>query len=297
MRIKSICAFLFCGWFSQPCYAQYFTYNDSLGGKHKAILLNHKFKSPAVFRFAHFYKHADLNHVVFQNRADFSNAVFDQSLDINHGQFGIKTTFENGRFMHDADFNNCNFSGSVSFKDAQFNFVADFNHCRFDSFTNFQGAIFLSKADFNNTYFPVTADFGHANFDSVVDFEHATFGKALLLNNLGKTPTGKALFAFNKAVLPDTIDFSGDSLICCKMDLLSTNLDSNKVHYINLCGSNISMLRMDYVHFRLFFPSQTDTKYIIGIYEDLLKNFRDLNDMESYQALESEYINISPTLR
>ena len=271
-----------------PSFGQFTHYKDSVGAKH-SVILKRKFKSPAVFRFAHFYKHADLNHAVFEHGADFSGAVFDQTLDVNHTRFERYVILEKARFLQNADLNYCTFGGATSFKEAQFFSIADFNHCRFNSSAHFEGATFSSKADFNNAYFAGNADFSHATFDSVANFEHASFGNSLLLNHLGKTVAAKTQFLFDNAILPDTIDVSDDSTIRFEMDLLTTKLDSTKVHYINLSGSSISMIRLDYIHFRLFFPPHSDKESIIGTYEALLKKFRDLNDTRSYEILEKEF--------
>lgn len=179
-------------------------------------------------------KNKVFNGAIFKKGVIFSNSKFkngipgqsSQSIYLTKSLFVKPINLESSRFLNIADFNMSDFSDSISFVGARFDSTAIFSNCIFRGFTN---------------------------------FTRTNFSRVLFLNFLNLKE--KATFSFYQSELPDLLDLSRNSLIPNKIDFTTCNFDQNKQyeysnrkwHYINLYASDISKIKIDYVHFRLCF--------------------------------------------
>ena len=254
---------------------------------------------------------------------DLSDSVIDKPLALSGTVIEVKRNYDEELLN---SLMPVNIKQNASFQDVKFICKADFVDAFFEKWVLFSKAKFNSNADFNLAQFHNTVDFDNAKFEHIVDFNGVTFdstvnfffthfGTSANFSNLKLSE--KANFNFNSSILPDTLDFSSNLKISSEIDLTTANFtDSSKYnsktdeyfkpHYIFLYKTDISKLRLDYMHFRLLFPNSfpvptdayhIDTRYSAklsnddkeSIYEALLKNFSDRGQKESYKLLDIEY--------
>ena len=175
-----------------------------------------------------------------------------------------------------------------------------FDHVYFGTGVCFRFSFFLSGVQFNNCSFLGDVDFGYTNFRHFADFSNIHLGPNAHLN-------------FQFAYLPDTISFLNTRDIQQDIVLTDANLafrdqKKNGVHAmapIQIClyNADVSKIRIDYTHFRLWLPDSvidldasrvaqwtkktTDDKE--AVYESLLNNFKSHGQLESYRLLDIEY--------
>jgi hypothetical protein len=239
--------------------------------------------------------------------------------------------------ISDSDFHKAIFSNFANFWVTKFSNRANFNMATFSNYADFRSAVFSKDANFLGATFSKDANFYGVTFNSVANFHwtiirtnlffpYTVFKKKLDLAYL-KVDSGK--FLFIHAQLPDSIDLSYNPAIQFGIDLTVSNLDSirppdrcvlaryfkpylpydkktdtNHYIFINLLNTDISKVKIDYIHFRLWL---TDTRASedkawfkkhsdllshdqkASIYQSLLKNFQTSGQTESYKNLEIEY--------
>ena len=199
---------------------------------------------------------------------------------------------------------------NVCFKEATFGDTAIFSH-----------GLFVDTPVFTGASFKKYVDFSYAVFQRPVFFDDVTFGKQVYFNNVhfrhyakftDLQETENVEMQFGNAVLPDTLDFSQNPRLACKIDLTTANFDRpgsvdsstgeyKRPHYIFLFNTDISKFQLDYFHFRLLVPDSTITP-VYGtkpsritldqkdaMYEALLNNFKQNGQEESYRRLDIEY--------
>ena len=296
-----------------------------------AIFTGVHFDSVADFSYAHFSSWGYFYDGIFKSRANFSHAYFDSLAYLSHTHFYSSADFFKTHFSSWADFSNAHFDIWADFSNTHFSSLAYFYDAHFSIWADFSDAHFDTLANFRYAHFDSFADFSNAHFASLADFEFAHFKEKIVLRNL--TVTQKVRFDFNNSVLPDTIDFSNNPNISLDMSstidfTLADSLDNkykkvkinlwerlkhyikiyfypNEVlvdlkgkHWINLYNADISRIKIDYSHFRLYFKDvdiqdtlrkelSNDIKE--SIYQQLLKNFKDRGQMDSYEKLDIEY--------
>lgn len=270
---------------------------------------------------------------VFSNRMDFTSATFNRPISFN-SYFKETIFFDNATFLGnfntigremqgDAIFTKCTFKGNTKF--GNFLGIADFSSAHFQYQADFYNSQFNDTAVFKETKFDFGVDFSNAEFSSSVDFSGASFNDKIDFGEsriVGKANfqqlniSDSTRFIFDNTVLADTLLFSYNERIPTTIDLTSANFtDSSRYdklsdvyirpHFISLYKSNISKIRLDYVHFRLMVDS-VETRDLIttgsqgkkiripkdeveGIYEALLDNFKKNGQMESFKLLDIEY--------
>ncbi|WP_419701792.1 pentapeptide repeat-containing protein [Mucilaginibacter sp. NFX135] len=179
-------------------------------------------------------KSKSYNGAIFRKGVIFSNSKFKNGIPCQSSQpiylakslFVKPVNLDSSKFLNIADFNMSDFADTISFVGARFDSTAIFSNCIFRGFAN---------------------------------FTRVNFSKMLFFNFLNLKE--KATFSFYQSELPDLLDLSRNPLITNKIDLTTCNFDHNKQyeyssrkwHYINLYASDISKIKIDYVHFRLCF--------------------------------------------
>jgi len=296
-----------------------------------AIFTSAHFDSVADFSYAHFNSWAYFYGAEFNSRANLSHTDFDSLAYFSHTHFYLFADFFRSQFYSWADFSDAHFDILADFSGASFKAFAYFYNARFMVLADFSNAHFDTAANFRYAVFDSVADFTNVHFAALVDFQYAHFKKKIALRNLSVYP--KFRFDFNNTVLPDTIDLSNNPVL--SVELLSTidftladSLDGEikptrtgfwkasvnlvkqyfypndpcfgpkKIHWINFYNTDISRIKIDYSHFRLYFKDvdeqdklHKELSYDIkeSIYEQLLKNFKDRGQDDSYERLDIDY--------
>jgi uncharacterized protein YjbI with pentapeptide repeats len=248
----------------------YFSPVDSMG----------PFDSSAYFTEKEFHSTANFKFSVFLSGAYFGAAEFHSTTDFRLVRFHSTTTFLNAEFDSTAVFGSAEFDSTADFYRAKVHSTADFHQAKFNSTADFYQAEFHSTADFSEAKFNSTADFTDAQFRSKADFGRAEF---------------KSGAVFKNTHLPDTLDFSRVKIkdeIDFTYAILDPDKKSKNKEYkcqINLLGSDLSKIKINYELFHLYFPKGTRNEDKISTYEKLRQRFKDLGFLESYKSLDIEY--------
>ena len=198
----------------------------------------------------------------------------------------------------------------VCFEDDSFGRRMNFTYCTFLDTAVFTDASFSQSVDFSHDTFRQPAYFDDVSFAANTHFVAALFSHYAKFANLQST--GNVGMQFDDAALPDTLDFSQNPALKCKIDLTTANFDRPdrndpsfeeyiRPHYLFLYNTDISRFKLDYFHFRLLLPDSTITP-TLGIrhqriskdekeamYLSLLNNFKQNGQKESYKRLDIEY--------
>jgi hypothetical protein len=228
-----------------------------------------------------FLQDFDTSHVTFSQACIIGG--YDTSKQFHwRAQFCSTAYFTSDTFLREVACYNVHFPNDVSFDQTIFNGVADFSTDTFNSDAIFTDVRFLGGCRFTNTIFQNTAD-----------FSYSIFKKSAIFSNIGLTDTTE--LDFYKASFPDTLDFSDISPVPREINLSKGVEYDSCLHYIYLEGSDISKFRLDYHFFRLLFkdpkPPYRDmtVDQIDAVYENLLKNFQERGQLESYKLLDVEF--------
>ena len=296
-----------------------------------AIFTSSHFDSVADFSYSHFKSWGYFYEARFDSRANFSNAHFDSLAYFSHAHFYLTADFFRTIFESWADYSSARFDILADFSDAHFKSPAYFYGAHFNIMADFSNASFDTLANFRYASFDSIVDFSRAHFSSLVDYRNSRFKQKIILRNLSITP--KVRFDFNHSVLPDTVDLSNNPGLSLDMPstidfTLADSLDNKNrkiskgfwnglkffvniyfcpsdtmyeikgKHLVNLYNTDITNIKIDYTHFRLYFidVETNDTLHRVlsddvkgSIYEQLLKNFKDRGQMDSYELLDIEY--------
>jgi hypothetical protein len=144
--------------------------------------------------------------------------------------------------------------------------AGDFTNSKFNKYTSFKKSKFTGKIFFEKSF-----------FTTIVDFSYTTYSKGA---------------NYNDAILPDSLDFSNVNIDKEEIDFRNSKLADGKSHcYINLIGTDINKIKIDYNKFLLWIPSNANPDQVYRIYEDLLRQFKDLKYLSNYETLDIEYHN------
>jgi len=157
------------------------------------------------------------------------------------------------------------FENEVSYKDSKFNNIVKIIS------TDFEDQIDFTNVNFNNNV--ILRDLtlhGDVCFDNAKFSHYASFSD-LVFEDLSE-------MTFNRTKLPDTLIFDYNSKIPI-IDFTTANFrkETDK-HSISLMNTDISKLKLDYIHFKLIwinyanFPMTIEEKETV--YEALLNNFK-----------------------
>ena len=292
------------------------------------LLPNDVFQSPARFYRTIFLKTPDFVKSTFADVADFSFTTFIKGASYNQSVFQKDVTFEHSSFDSVTDFAGSRFMRSANFTYVNAGVLAfDYSHFQNDLNLNYSQCSLLSLVQskvvgdwtLNNsiidTCYLVSSDvaknilfksaklkFLHIDDSRLrrIDFSKTEFksGSRLLLSGL-KDSTSITSYA---AQLPDTIDIIGCSVLQGYFNFNNADFEEDKTkkrtHFFFLYKSDISKLKIDYIHFRFYFPDSaafSDHTFHISTedkeeaYESLLANFKNSQQIESYKNLDIEY--------
>ena len=209
--------------------------------------------------------------VTFKKSANFSNSIFEKY----------------------ADFDGIDVDGSITFQYSVFKGHFDMYRTAFDKADiDFDGVSFLNEAVMERVSFPQKVNFSEVKLSGKLSFIDAEFDNSADFSHLDLSNNSEIIFSNVK--LPHYLDFSENQKIYNEIDLTSdTYKDSTYITYIKLYHTNISKLRLDYFKFRLDLKDSSGKgiqKDDVGfIYEELLKNFKEHGQLESYKLLDIEY--------
>lgn len=217
--------------------------------------------------------------------------VADSAL-FNHAVFQAtalrKTTFSNSTFTQKVRFSDAVFQDTTNFLNDSFQKKVSFSRATFQKQADFYNVVFQEKVNFFETAFRQEANFYKAVFKQTADFSRLRL-------------TDSSSFNFGLCILPDTISFLDIYPIKKDIDLLVIAFDSSRFgdtgshrpYQINLYKSDISKFHLNYTYFRLLLKDFKGTDLprdeAISLYEQLLKNFKDRGQQESYRKLDIEY--------
>jgi hypothetical protein len=257
---------------------------------------NH-FKNEVNFSGAKF-KDDDFSFDKFDKNTDFSSSEFYTKADFSFTQFNSKSNFSSGTYNSTVQFDNAVFKKRLDFFSTRFKSDVNFKQTKFFDTVSFLEVEFHDTCNFYNAHFYKRVDFSHINLSGKINFQQATFGNYANFSQITFSDSG--YLVFQKAQLPDTLDFSGNPRINNEIDLTAADFTdtvkgkSSKPHYIFLYRSDVSKFHFNYIHFKLLFrdPSTglempVDEKE--AMYEQALKNFQDRGQQVSYKLLDIEY--------
>jgi hypothetical protein len=134
----------------------------------------------------------------------------------------------------------------------------------------FKGNVYFSAASFYSDL-----RLAGTNFEKNLIFRGALFNGFVFTNDMG---------------LPDTLDFSQVQRVEKRIDFTQGKLQPGKRFcYINLTGSDVSKVRLNYDIFRLTFDLDASDGDKCSVYEGLLSNFEQDGFAQSYKILDIEY--------
>lgn len=275
------------------------------------------FNKEANFSGTNFYVPTMFNLSKFLQNSYFMSSVFHAGADFHDTKFIKDVNFSDAAFKGEVGFRNTVFSGNTTFSGVTFSSGIG------DPFDKQSG----ERVTFSSASFLKTADFSNATFSNYVFFQDTKFSNVAAFNNMHVKDS--TLFSFNGAILPDTLCFENIQFIKNDIDLTAADFRDSVVPYfqkgevlnkwpltlrfkdsviahskfkrnrkcnIFLFNVDISKFHIDYIHFKLLFTDPSPSgHYIIptdereGIYESLLKNFKDRGQNESYKLLDIEY--------
>jgi uncharacterized protein YjbI with pentapeptide repeats len=263
------------------------------------------YKNEVNFSGAKFKVNADFQYATFKKKVSCSGTDFLNGADFTLAEFRDEATFSSAVYYAPSNYDNTFFNKDVSFLSSRFLRNVYFRKTHFHGSVSFLQAEFHDTANFSGTTFPKDVDFSHLNLRGKISFLQSTFCNYADFSQEEFSDSGYLLF--QKAVLPDTLNFSGNAKINNEIDLSAANLTeishddslkgkSYKKHYIFLYKTDISKFHFDYTHFKLLFIDPATGLEIPvdekeAMYEQALKNFQDRGQQVSHKLLDIEYQN------
>jgi hypothetical protein len=243
--------------------------------------------------------------LISDRTSNLSGYTFLKPFKVNRSTFEAPCCFAIGPSLPDA-VQGAHFKDTVRFESDTFRQRSDFRSSQFDNCTGFTNDSICHPIDFTysrfcdsvrfvNTRFCDTAYFNLVHFGKLANFSHCIFSHIAFFSNLDLSDS--TIISFDYATLPDTLDFSSISYIENPIDLeAAAETVPGHPHYIYLCGTDISKLKLNYSDFRLLFKDPKDPKHPDlspqkkqRIYEELLENFKRTGRTSDYLLLNEEY--------
>ncbi len=241
------------------------------------------------------------------NKLNILNAVVEKKAIFPSAHFTDAVRFRNVRVFGETQFMNARFDSGAKFERTRFHKMARFKGAIFLQDASFGNAKFFADAKFDNSTFLGAVEFRNTNFSGLANFSYARFRKKCLMTSLETNDNTE--LRFRNTVFPDTVVFAYNYRNFKEIDFTTAdftdtsrfdyNTDTVKPTYIFLYKTDISKLRLDYVHFKLLLPDSTinnlNRKKFISIdekesmYEALLNNFKAHGQQESYKLCDIEY--------
>lgn len=227
-------------------------------------------------------------HPVYFVNCEFSTFQCNSSSEVDpyyieHTQFDSNVVLENTRYAARLNFVKDTFYGQLIF----------YNNYQIDKSPSFVSCYFSGGISFSNkTLWPGNLGTNGNRFKDDLYFRLCTLNGKVDLSNCQFD--SNATLIIEETFLPDTLDLS-DTRLSKTIDLTKAypNINLNKCH-INLVGTNIDLIKMQYWNFHLYFPdsivNDPFSKDIISrTYEALLNNFKNNGFIDSYEQLDQEY--------
>lgn len=283
--------------------------------KGMASFARNKFSAPVSFLKAEFrsytlfadtfYRACNFDGAVFGSTVSFAGASFSRT-SFCGTTFDSLVLFKRARFDSIAVFHGSSFKhGSrIDFEDAEFKGPVRFRNARLFGECDFSDVVFEKRAEFDSTYFDKKTDFSEASFHSVsfkkaefnseVSFKDTYFSDTLSFNHASFRGN---VFFNSETRLPPYVDFSYVDWIEKTIDFTGCKTANNQMVRINLIGTDISKVKIDYLHFRLDFnqmnlDNKDDFEKIAAVYKELLTNFDKNNLVSSYEILDKEFTGL-----
>ncbi|WP_133126856.1 pentapeptide repeat-containing protein [Legionella nagasakiensis] len=242
------------------------------------------FKKPVKFILAVFMKDVIFSNVMSQTFINFEWAVFKENASFTYNQFDNQTNFYQAVFKKTVNFYSSKFMYS-NFTDVNFDNDAIFTKATFKKTTLFIDASFAGHANFNEASFAGEANFGRTIFQGDVTFNRATFKEFASFSYA----QFHGHVSFNHTELPKHLDFSYVTTIRNIINFNNINELYNYKTKINLVGTDISKLKLDYSFFSLHFPEGTSDADVRNVYEDLIKLQEYYGYDDGYKKIMIEY--------
>jgi len=261
---------------------------------------------------------ADFSQCSFLNDANFWSSTFILSTNFDQTNFSRGANFIHTIFTGDVHFSNTIFSEHVDFLGATFFHKVSFENIELKDSAriDFQDAILPDTIDFSySLYIPHDIDLTVASLDSLFNRStiaiYLSFPPHIINTDSLYSIRPSYLYGFffpvkknvngapYKSYYRDTI-FRNTSVTMLngiptlKRSCIIQKKIPDKIHYINLYKSDVSKFHIDYAHFKLLFYDPQTMKSIpkderIALYEQVLKNFKDRGQKDSYEILDKEY--------
>lgn len=227
-----------------------------------------------------------LNELTLMKDLTFNWAIFNKQshfyrLTINgHGSFYFSAFKENVHFNKLHCVKSCHFVHS-------FFTTLEFTRTLFSGIASLHGSI-IKEGIFNQCLFEKPANFSHMHIEKSLSFNNSSFLEGL---NLSESTINGAL-TFNNTDILKSLDLSFLNTPSQIIDLTPIKTSSNnQTIAINLLGTDLQKIKMNYAYFTLFFPFGTQDSEKEKIYNGLLKNFKGSGDTLSYKRLLAEYLH------
>jgi hypothetical protein len=238
---------------------------------------NSQFNNTVYFFGTEFKDYAFFFDTEFNDSAYFSDAKFDSMVIFDSTRFKGVVDFQGVKFNNSL-FSQVQFDNSVDFRQSNFNRQTTFIEVQFKSNVDFSGSKFNEALIFHSTEFDTIANFSFVTFNNIANFSFSFFKDGALFYN---------------TLLPDTLNFKWIRFYkrYDNIDLTLAHIKPNAKCYINLIGSDINKININYINFKLYFD-ETDSVFIkekSELYTSLLDKFKKNKENQSFENLFIEY--------
>lgn len=231
-----------------------------------------------LFQEESFENPFSLSDIIFNSIFHIYSCTFNDNFDVYGSVFKNEFVLESDTFSYGGNFNSCVFDSLTFLRHFIFNGKSSFIQSIFNGRSIFTESDFKNSVSFYGATFNSSASFEFTKFDSLANFGDCKF-------NFGPN--------FYGIRLPQYLDLSFVQIMNGEIDLSTSNPQKNGYKcWINLTGTDINKIKLQYKFFKLWFPDEPyrlsfDQKS--NIYESLLKRFENLGYKESYKELDIEY--------
>ena len=244
-----------------------------------------QFNKPALFTLDVFKKPISFSSVTSKEFMNFEWAIFNEYASFNYSNLlnqvnFYEVAFEKGASFYATKFDNANFIKTI------FNGPAIFNYANFHGRALFVNAKFYRNVSFEQASFHDTTDFSYSTFYSNLLLTKASFQKTLSFANA----QFHGLVVFDEVKLPEYLDFSNVTHINQPISFKKITPEYNKIIKINLVGTEVTKIILDYSFFSLYFPEEASPASIQNVYQSLLKVQQDNGFENGYKKLRIEFL-------
>jgi len=245
----------------------------------------------------------------FLQPVSFSLSKFDKELTLSELNFTKNLNFNWAVFLGKARFFRVNMDSSGHFYFTYFNQPVIFNKVYCNKACLFLHSFFKNVKFLHSTFNQMLSFeyvnaqqlvFQNCQFEGDVNMRHMkvenlTFDNSFLYKglNLSSAKFSGAL-TFINTELYGYLDLSYIEMSEFPIDLtmIKTPNDGMLVK-LNLMGADIERIKLNYLHFKLYFPQEASPIQVDDIYLRLLRNFKSREDTVSYKILLAEYRHLS----